>query len=107
MDLNHPNVIRMDLFHGVSVDVVADVSSMPFREGAFDLVMTWAADRSRLEDEELRRRFAEIELIGTQSLGTVPPHNESVPTAFRLAAWRPKYFVRSALGTISRWLGPT
>ncbi len=42
MGLSHPNVIRMDIFLGPNVDVVADVYSMPFKEGSFDFVLSIA-----------------------------------------------------------------
>lgn len=42
MALDHPNIIRMDIFLSPHVDVVGDSHALPFREGTFDFVFSLA-----------------------------------------------------------------
>lgn len=42
MALDHPNIVRLDIFLSPHVDVVADSHALPFRDGAFDFTFSIA-----------------------------------------------------------------
>ncbi len=59
MALDHPNIVRMDIFLSPHVDVVGDSHALPFRDEAFDFVFSLAVlehlRQPFLAAEEMRR----------------------------------------------------